>query len=175
MSDLHSHIVAVDALNPVTASKRPSRGRTWTRYGRFLALDDEHAATELLAAAVVTGEGEASLPQLYGAALAEWWPKSVSDVRGFVGARVHAELSRLYSPHADRSYKQVCDEFNAVVKQFTGCVELIDPETGSDGIIGEHEKLRNAWMDAPRHAGRLDALLSRSRRVLCWSALTLPC
>lgn len=160
---LNTHLACVETLH----SNGVEAPREWLelrgRLVNFIAA--EKPCTCRLAEEIVTPSG-ADLDLLRAAALAEQTP-STADVNNVVRAAVHTRLAELYAPqHAGRSYRAAADKFNDIAKKFTACADLVDVDGNSDTIVGEHEKVRRAWLDGAVHARALTDWLP----VLCAAA-----
>ena len=86
----------------------------WTRFA-----DTARPCRERLLNAVATGAQDEDLAVLRAAALAEIAADAghVAELLGDVGAAIHAELTRLYAPHAAKVYKQIALLFNEAAKR----------------------------------------------------------
>lgn len=160
MTTIHLHLAAADVLGHHGIAPPKAWEALRAGHNELLQLDNEHRATEQLAAALIAGVDKADLPAMYSNALAEWNSPAVPDVRNLVGARVHAALQTLYAPTAKRAYPQVRDEFDAAAKAFTALADTVDVESADSVIVRADNRSRQAWMDAPALARRLDELAS---------------
>lgn len=157
-NQFHGHLADVETL----AAHGVPAPREWAavreNFAGFIEL--AHPISDKLAAEILEPSG-ADVAVLRALALAEQAATSVDDaaVTDVVRTRVHGRLVALYEPHAQRNYKQVAAQFDDIAAQFAKCVRAVDPEIGSDAVVGAGDAARRAWFDAAELAAALDEWL----------------
>jgi hypothetical protein len=158
-NDFHRHMADVEAL----AAHGIAAPAEWLKLGeRFAAyIELAQPISDRLASEILDPTG-ADVAVLLALSLAEQTATSVDDaaVTDIVRARVHGRMLELYRPHADKNYKQVADQFDAIADRFTRAAKTVDPESTSDAVVGAGDAARKAWFDAATLAADLDEWLA---------------
>jgi hypothetical protein len=57
------------------------------------------------------------------------------------------------------NYSRVASKFDGVAGKFSTAASLVDPETPAADVVGESDKVRQAWSSSERHAAELTTVL----------------
>ena len=153
---LDQHIKLVDLIAAL-APPPPDWVAVRDRWDQFMEL----AAVPIrdrLVSAIVGGDGD--IPMLRALACSEAGAGSRADVIVEVRGRVYPELIRLYAEAAADNYALVGKQFDSVAAKFTTAAgKCGDHEASSEDVVGQPNTVRDAWLDAAKHAAELDRLV----------------
>jgi hypothetical protein len=158
---LAQHLYLVDTVAAIAAPPKAwtELRERWDGFAEFTAAP----LRERLIEAIVTGGDDVSM--LRALAYAEASGERV-DVVVAVRSAVYPRLVQLYSEVAATNYAKVGKEFDSAATEFTAAAKRCDPKASSDSIVGQPDPVRSGWLDAAKHAARLDSLVP----ILCTAA-----
>lgn len=128
-----------------------------------------------LAQAVINGESEEVLNDLHTLAIAVAMGSQPGTATGQVAGtaeamidnhvrqQVTAALVKEYSKVSAENFKKVGDNLALNIQQFRALAEKVDPDVGSDAVVGKPMDVQTAWMNALDLAAELDAGLDALR------------
>ena len=154
----HRHMADVELLN----SHGVAVPQEWVELrSRFTAFTELSApVTERLAAEILAPSG-ADIEMLRAAALAETATSiDMASVSDLIRSRVHSRLVEIFTPHADRAYKQIADRFDTVAAKLARAARTVNVEADPSTLVKATAAARTYWFDGPILAAELDECLS---------------
>ena len=150
------HLSAVETLTGAGIHPPAEWTALRDRYAAFIDLGD--GGVDRLTAEIIQPSG-ADLVSLRSSALAEEIARNGdnANINQRVQTAVGRELEALYSPGAEKNYKQAAARYDDAATHFTVAAKTVDVEAGGQTLVTCSAPAREYWLCAPALAAELDA------------------